>query len=60
MGSRHVSCPLNAYTSRLKGWMTRFNGVATKYLGSYPGWRRMIERDGDRLTPKWCLGAALA
>ncbi len=23
---------VNAYDSRLKGWMHRFNGVATKYL----------------------------
>ena len=34
---------VNAYDSRLKGWMARFNGVATKYLPSYLGWRRMIE-----------------
>lgn len=24
---------VNAYHSRLKAWMDRFNGVATKYLG---------------------------
>ncbi len=28
---------VNAYTSRLKGWMAPFNGVASRYLGSYLG-----------------------
>ncbi len=41
---------VNAYISRLKGWLRRFNGVATHHLPSYLGWRRMIEREGD-LTP---------
>jgi hypothetical protein len=27
-----------------RAWMRRFNGVATRYLDSYLGWRRMIER----------------
>ena len=40
---------VNSYTSHLKGWMGRFRGVATKYLDSYLGWRRMIDRDGDDL-----------
>jgi hypothetical protein len=31
---------VNAYDSRLKNWMRRFNGVATKYLSHYLGWRR--------------------
>jgi len=34
---------VNAYTSRLKGWMDRFHGVATRYLDNYLGWRRMLE-----------------
>ena len=50
---------VNAYTSRFKGWMAPFRGVASKYLASYLGWRRMIERDGDRLTPRHCLAVAL-
>jgi transposase-like protein len=45
-GSYHIQ-NVNAYISRLKHWMRRFKGVATKYLASYLGWRRMIERDGD-------------
>ena len=31
---------VNNYDSRLKGWMRRFNGVATRYLDSYLGWHR--------------------
>ena len=50
---------VNAYTIRLKGWMAPFKGVASKYLGSYLGWRRMIERDGDRLTTRHAVVQAL-
>ena len=34
---------VNAYHSRLKNWMVRFNGVATERLPSYLGWRRLHE-----------------
>jgi len=34
---------VNAYHSRLKEWMIRFHGVATKYLENYLGWFRMID-----------------
>ena len=37
---------VNNYGSRLKGWMRRFNGVATKYLDSYLGWHRTDDRAG--------------
>jgi len=50
---------VNAYTSRLKSWMAPFKGVASKYLGSYLGWRRMIERDGDRLTARHAMAQAI-
>lgn len=56
-GAYHIQ-NVNAYTSRLKGWMMRFKGVATAYLDSYLGWHRMIDRDGDRLTAQSCLVAA--
>ena len=46
---------VNAYDSRLKAWMKRFNGVATKYLESYLGWMRLL--DGEKnLTPERLLG----
>ena len=39
---------VNAYHSRLKQWLSRFNGVATKNLPSYLGWRRALEAWGRR------------
>lgn len=50
---------VNAYDSRLKGWMARFHGVATKYLPNYLGWRRILERFSDSLTPDLFLTQAL-
>jgi hypothetical protein len=50
---------VNAYGSRFKQWLGRFNGVATKYLQSYLGWRRWLEKDEDAVTPKNLLAAAL-
>lgn len=34
---------INSYHSRLKKWMNRFNGVATKYLNNYMYWFKWIE-----------------
>lgn len=34
---------VNSYHSRLKKWMDRFNGVATKYLHHYLAWFRYID-----------------
>ncbi len=35
----------NSFHSHLKRWMSRFHGVATKYLGNYVGWHRhLMER----------------
>lgn len=50
---------VNAYDSRLKQWMRRFNGVATKYLPNYLGWRRLLERVGTKLTPDIVLRHAV-
>lgn len=62
-GERVIGCyhiqNVNAYMSRFDLWRARFKGVASKYLPSYLGWRRMIERDGDRLTPRHCIAEAL-
>jgi len=53
-GPWHVQ-NVNAYHSRLKDWMRRFKGVATRYLDSYLGWFRAIERsrDGDLKPTQW-------
>ena len=50
---------VNAYDSRLKQWMQRFHGVATKYLENYLGWRRWLERWGVNNSPLIGLQAAL-
>lgn len=57
-GAFHIQ-NVNAYDSRLKGWMYRFHGVATKYLENYLGWRRMLERYKTGLTPWLCLKEAV-
>ncbi len=51
---------VNAYDSRLKGWIRRFHGVATRYLESYLGWFRAIDRfGGTGLKPASMLASAL-
>ena len=57
-GAFHIQ-NVNAYDSRLKQWMQRFHGVATKYLENYLGWRRMLERYRQSLSPDICLQEAL-
>lgn len=57
-GVYHVQ-NVNAYDSRLKGWMFRFHGVATKYLENYLGWRRWLERWGQQNSPQIGIYAAL-
>ena len=56
-GHYHIQ-NVNAYQSRFKGWMAPFKGVASKNIPSYLGWRRMIERDGERLTPSHLIAEA--
>ena len=46
---------VNAYGSRLRQWMAKFHGVATRYLASYLGWHRMIDRLGQNITPTLCF-----
>ena len=51
---------VNAFDSRLKGWMVKFNGVATKYLESYLGWFRTLDRSGENtLKPASFLASAM-
>ncbi len=52
-GAYHIQ-NVNAYDSRLKNWMRHFNGIATKYLESYLGRMRMLDRESD-LTPEKVL-----
>jgi transposase-like protein len=49
---------VNAYHGRLKEWLRRFHGVATKNLPNYLGWRRTLEALGQKATPEaMILGA---
>lgn len=57
-GAFHIQ-NVNAYHSRLKDWMRRFHGVATKYLVNYLGWRRMLERYRQAIQPVHCLQEAV-
>lgn len=57
-GAFHIQ-NVNAYHSRLKSWMTRFHGVATRYLPNYLGWRRMLERYQQGIRPDHCLQEAV-
>jgi transposase-like protein len=57
-GVWHVQS-VNRYDSSLKGWMARFRGVATKYLANYLGWRRLLDRFHEILTPQQLLFHAL-
>ena len=41
---------VNAYHGRLKEWLRRFHGVATKNLPNYLGWRRTLEVLGPNVT----------
>jgi len=42
---------VNAYHGRLKEWLRRFHGVATKNLANYLGWRRALEAFGQNAAP---------
>jgi hypothetical protein len=56
-GAVHVQ-NVNAYHSSLRGWLSVFHGVATRYLPNYLGWRWIL--DARRIgSPESLLKAAL-
>ena len=57
-GTFHIQ-NTNAYHSRLKGFMFRFYGVATRYLDNYLGWHRMLDKQPAGLTGRAFLAASL-
>ena len=57
-GAWHVQ-NVNAFCSRLRAWMVRFKGVATKYLTNYLGWFRVLDRS-PRFSPDPARLLALA
>jgi len=46
-GAIHVQ-NVNSYHQRLRQWLSRFRGVASRYLPNYLGWRRVL--DGGRVA----------
>ena len=50
---------VNSYHSRLKGWISRFHGVSTRWLPNYLGWRRMLDGHESALSPVAVLRSAL-
>ena len=58
-GAWHVQ-NVNAYHSRLKSWVRKFNGVATRYLENYLGWFRTLDREShNHLKPAQWLALAM-
>lgn len=56
-GALHIQ-NVNAYHSRVRGWLAGFRGVASRYLDNYFGWHWAL--DGSRIaTPDAFLRAAL-
>ena len=50
---------VNSRHSPLKGFLRRYRGIATKYLGSYLRWFHLIGMVG-RASPRACLAAAIS
>jgi transposase-like protein len=50
-GPNHIN-NVNAYDRRLKEWMDRFHGVATRYLGNYLGWHRWLDAAKGKPAPR--------
>ena len=50
-GNFHVQ-HINAYHSVLKTWITRFHGVATKYLNNYLVWNNFVNYAPESYTEK--------
>lgn len=58
-GAWHIQ-NVNAYHSRLKTWVRKFNGVATRYLANYLGWFRTMDRESAAgLKPAQWLALAI-
>ena len=57
-GAIHVQ-NVNAYHSRFRGWLARFNGVASRYLPNYLGWRWAVD-SGRISTAEQLLRAAVS
>jgi transposase-like protein len=58
-GAWHIQ-NVNAYHSRLKTWVRKFNGVATRYLANYMGWFRTLDsKASDVMKPAQWIDLAM-
>jgi hypothetical protein len=46
---------LNNYVSRWRGWMQKFRGVGTAYLGNYLAWFRIVVQEPNTVR-SWLQG----
>ena len=58
VGELHVQS-VSRYDSTLKTSISRSRSVATRYLPNYLGWRRLLDRFEDTLTPQQFMHHAL-
>ena len=54
-GKKYGIQRINAYHSRLKGFMRRFHGVSTKYLGNYLAWNDLLMSNRRKREELVCL-----
>lgn len=50
-GKPYHTQTVNAFHSMLRGWITRFRGVASKYLANYVGWHRHLTEEHHQNDP---------
>ena len=51
-GAIHIQ-GVNAWHSRFKTWLRRFNGVASRYLGHYTGWQCVLDTAALTTPARW-------
>ena len=51
-GAIHIQ-GVNAWHSRFKTWLRRFNGVASRYLANYTGWQRLLDAAVLTTPARW-------
>ncbi len=51
-GAVHIQ-GVNGWHSRFKTWLRRFNGVASRYLGNYTGWQRVLDAAALTAPAHW-------
>ena len=57
-GALHIQ-GVNGWHGRFKTWLRRFNGVASRYLANYTGWRQALDA-AVLTTPRQWLSVAVA